>query len=270
MLESKDKAPKILVIGDVMLDAYWLGSVTRISPEAPVPVLAVKKKTYVPGGAANVALNCSKMSAEVQLAGIVGADTAATQLCEALCKSSNNIDFSAIQDDSRPTTLKTRIVSGGQQIVRIDEEVSAALSSEIEDKTLVACLKSLAKHPDVIVISDYGKGVVTHRLCSEIIKKAKNLNIPVLVDPKGSDYRKYTGATVISPNKSELAQATGVAAGDINGLIREGQKLCETLNCANIFLRVAKRVFRSWGRVLMSISLPPRGRLLMFVEPAML
>lgn len=234
ILEFHNKARKILVIGDVMLDAYWLGSVNRISPEAPVPVLAVKKKTHVPGGAANVALNCSKLGANVQLVGVVGADAAATQLRDALCSSPNKIEFSAVQDASRPTTLKTRIVSGGQQIVRIDEEVSATLSSEIEKSTISACLEALATHPEVIVISDYGKGVVTQRLCSEVIKHARNLNIPVLVDPKGSDYRKYSGATIISPNKAELALATGIALGDINGLIREGQKLCETLNCANI------------------------------------
>lgn len=235
-IKFKNKTHNVLVIGDVMLDSYWLGTVSRISPEAPVPILTVNKKDFVLGGAANVASNCSKMNCFVELIGVTGNDLNAIQFTELVKNTSNNIELSLIIDNSRPTTLKTRIVSGGQQIVRIDEETSIPISSVIEEQAIKKCLEAILKKPDVIVISDYGKGFVTNYLCSKIIKEAKSLNIPVLVDPKGSDYQKYQGATLLSPNKLELSLVTKIPVHKTEELIYQGQNLCKALDCKNIVL----------------------------------
>ena len=229
----RSQSPKILVVGDAMLDAYWIGNVSRISPEAPVPVLAVNRKTLVPGGAANVAVNCTSLGASVTLIAVVGSDASAGNLGECLKNLGLN-EFSFVEDTGRPTTVKTRIIAVGQQIVRIDEEKSEPVCVEIELELVDKCLRAFKKKPDAVVISDYSKGVVTPKLCNAIIHAAREQCIPVLVDPKGSDYSKYSGATIISPNKSELAQATGVNASHLENLIAEGRLLCKRLGLENV------------------------------------
>ncbi|NBW83446.1 hypothetical protein EBR21_16990, partial [bacterium] len=149
---------KVLVIGDAMLDAYWMGNVSRISPEAPVPVLAVNRKTTVAGGAANVALNCSSLGASVELIAVVGADSAAQDLQNCLTQS-GIVNLALVADTNRPTTVKTRIVAAGQQIVRIDEEKSEPVECDTEAQLIKHALVALNNKPSVVVISDYGKGV---------------------------------------------------------------------------------------------------------------
>lgn len=230
-----DKRPFVLVVGDVMLDSYWKGTVSRISPEAPVPVLALNTKNLVLGGAANVALNCKMLGMTVSLAGILGADDNATQLINIL--KSYAIESPAfVSDSARPTTLKTRIVAAGQQIVRIDEECTKPIASEIENEITEKIEAEISKKPDVIIVSDYGKGLITPNLCQTIIRKAKVLKIPVLIDPKGSNFSKYRGATIVSPNKFELSIASNTTGQNIQELIEAGQKMCKNLGIENIVL----------------------------------
>lgn len=227
------RQPKVLVIGDLMLDAYWIGNVSRISPEAPVPVLSVKKKNHVLGGAANVALNCKMLGMDVSLAGVVGNDDTAKTVQNLLKNNGIHADC-VMTDTTRPTTLKTRIVATGQQIVRIDEENGAALGHATEEVLVNSLRNAVEGCPDIIVISDYGKGVVSSKLAQEVIALAQKKDIPVLCDPKGSDYSKYSGATIVSPNRSELALASQTTENDLHKLISAGQRMCEELGISNI------------------------------------
>ncbi|BAO29774.1 D-glycero-beta-D-manno-heptose-7-phosphate kinase [Sulfuritalea hydrogenivorans] len=195
-------ATRILVVGDVMLDRYWFGEVSRISPEAPVPVVKVERSEERPGGAANVARNCAALGARVALLSVVGADEAGQNLAR-LMKDSG-IECSLHEDAKLSTTVKLRVVGRQQQLLRIDfenapdHEVLQAKLADFESK-LAAC--------DVVILSDYGKGGLTH--ITEMIRLARTAGKPVLVDPKGEDYARYAGATLLTPNRSELRQVVG-------------------------------------------------------------
>jgi rfaE bifunctional protein kinase chain/domain len=195
-------ATRILVVGDVMLDRYWFGEVSRISPEAPVPVVKVERSEERPGGAANVARNCAALGARVSLLSVVGADEAGQNLAR-LMKDSG-IECSLHEDAKLSTTVKLRVVGRQQQLLRIDfenapdHEVLQAKLADFESK-LAAC--------DVVILSDYGKGGLTH--ITEMIRLARTAGKPVLVDPKGEDYARYAGATLLTPNRSELRQVVG-------------------------------------------------------------
>jgi rfaE bifunctional protein kinase chain/domain len=195
-------AARVLIVGDVMLDRYWFGDVSRISPEAPVPVVKVERTEERPGGAANVARNCSALGAKTALLSVVGADEAGASLARLLAAS--NIDASLHEDAQLATTVKLRVLGRQQQLLRIDfenwpaHEVLKAKLAEFEER-LAAC--------DVVILSDYGKGGLAH--ITEMIRLARAANKPVLVDPKGEDYARYAGATVITPNRSELRQVVG-------------------------------------------------------------
>ena len=229
---SQNKKPRILLIGDVMLDEQINGDASRISAEAPVPVLLFKNKTYYPGGAANVAMNLFKMQADVALISVTGGDNSHNTLKNLL---KNKIDTKFLIDDERPTTTKTRIISDRHQVTRIDTETSKNISSEAENELIRLYDKRLdSLMPDVVVVSDYGKGVLTHKVCSHVIKTAKALDIPVMVDPKGKKYDKYAGATLITPNRKELQIAS--EAYELNELIIKAQEFCLNLNINNIAL----------------------------------
>ena len=196
---------RILVIGDVMLDEFVFGSVQRISPEAPVPVVEITGRRHVPGGAANVASNVSALGARVFLAGVVGDDPAASNLCALLQEAGVNAS-SLIRDSARPTISKTRIVAAGQQIVRIDHESRESLSDETRARLIDTALESL-NDVSACIISDYGKGLVSPQLVAAVVERAASRNIPVLVDPKGYDYLKYSGVTLVTPNLREAETA---------------------------------------------------------------
>jgi rfaE bifunctional protein kinase chain/domain len=195
-------AARILIVGDVMLDRYWFGDVSRISPEAPVPVVKVERTEERPGGAANVARNCSALGARTALLSVVGADEAGASLARLLAAS--NIEASLHEDAQLNTTVKLRVLGRQQQLLRIDfenwpaHEVLRAKLAEFEERLA---------HCDVVILSDYGKGGLAH--ITEMIRLARAANKPVLVDPKGEDYARYAGATVITPNRSELRQVVG-------------------------------------------------------------
>ena len=197
----------VLVAGDCMLDAYIAGSASRISPEAPVPVIDVRERRYIAGGAANVAANVRGMGANVTLAGAIGADSAAERLREELQK----LEIAAgalIEDEKRPTTTKTRVTAEGQQVVRFDDESRAPLSAGAASQLLRRCEKPLDQ-ADVIILSDYAKGVITESFTRWVIDRAAKRGVPVVVDPKSRDLSHYGGATVITPNLKETAAAWG-------------------------------------------------------------
>ena len=194
----------ILVIGDVMLDRFIYGAVDRISPESPVPVLRRGKSNMMPGGAGNVAANLAALGIETALISLAGKDESGEDL-QKLLKAQGVETRGLIIDKTRPTTEKTRFVAGSQQIMRLDDEETCALSSESE-KELIKQVEKAAKKADLIILSDYAKGVLTDK----VIAAAMGTGKTVLVDPKAKDFSKYKGAFAVTPNRKELQDATGM------------------------------------------------------------
>jgi rfaE bifunctional protein kinase chain/domain len=192
----------VLVVGDVMLDRYWFGDVARISPEAPVPVVLVKKEDERLGGAANVAWNCHDLGARTRLLSVVGRDEAGTKLANLLRR--KGIEASLHRDAKVDTTLKLRVIGRRQQLLRIDFERPP--SSEVLAYALKE-FKHALPESDVVILSDYGKGGLAH--IAEMIRGARRARKRVLVDPKGDDYTRYKGASVITPNVAELRDVVG-------------------------------------------------------------
>jgi rfaE bifunctional protein kinase chain/domain len=224
---QKGSPVHILIVGDVMLDEYVQGEVRRISPEAPVPVLEADQRTYAPGGAANVAANVASLGAQVHFGGLVGQDHAATELCRLLKE--KGIDVSGlVKDENRPTTLKTRIVARGQQIVRVDHECREPLQG-VHQEWLLGWVRDQLPGVDACVLSDYAKGVVSANLVQTIIELVRKAGKPVIVDPKGTDYAKYYGATVLTPNLHEARLAIDQAANGEADLQEIGNRLLKKI-----------------------------------------
>ncbi len=199
--------PRVLIIGDLILDRYVTGSVERISPEAPIPVLAARSSEERLGGAGNVAANLRAMEAQVEVLGVVGDDGRGRRL-RALLEALEIETSGCLVDRERPTTEKTRMVSGAQQILRVDWESSVPIGDETARRVL-AELSARVRRSQAVVLSDYGKGALSAALLSGAIRLAREAGVPVLVDPKGSDYRRYRGATVLTPNRKEAEEALG-------------------------------------------------------------
>jgi rfaE bifunctional protein kinase chain/domain len=195
-------AARLLIVGDVMLDRYWFGEVARISPEAPVPVVKVGRSEERPGGAANVARNVAALGARVALLSVVGEDEAGRSLQRLLTAS--GIDVSLHLDPAISTTVKLRVIGRQQQLLRIDFET--APSHEVLRAKLVE-FESRLPDCDAVILSDYGKGGLTH--IGEMIRLARAAGKKVLVDPKGDDFSKYAGATIVTPNRAELREVVG-------------------------------------------------------------
>jgi rfaE bifunctional protein kinase chain/domain len=193
---------RVLVVGDVMLDRYWFGDVERISPEAPVPVVKVTRTEERPGGAANVARNAAALGAPVTLLSVTGADEAGAALARLL--GTEGVRTSFHRDPALPTTVKLRVISRQQQLLRIDFETTP--SHEVL-ATKLADYDRLVPESDVVILSDYGKGGLAH--IETMIERARGAGKQVLVDPKGEDWDRYRGATVITPNRGEFRQVAG-------------------------------------------------------------
>jgi rfaE bifunctional protein kinase chain/domain len=193
---------RVLVVGDVMLDRYWFGDVSRISPEAPVPVVRIERREERLGGAANVARNTAALGARCALLGVVGADEAGTQVEKLLGEA--GIDSCLQRDSAISTIIKLRVIGRQQQMVRIDFEDSPT-ESVLRDK--LAQFKALLPNYDVIILSDYNKGSLAN--VAEMIRVARAAGKIVMVDPKGDDFSPYVGATMLTPNKSELRRVVG-------------------------------------------------------------
>ncbi len=196
---------KVLVVGDIMLDRYWWGSVKRISPEAPVPVVDLQKSTFAPGGAANVAANIAGLGATAYLVGTIGTDHDADTLV-GLLEAVNVGADSLVRVADRPTSVKTRVIAHSQQVVRVDHEATASFSDEDHARIWDAISASLSE-VDIVVISDYAKGLLSPSLLWRLIDSANSHKKMVLVDPKGKNYSRYAGASLITPNRREAAEA---------------------------------------------------------------
>lgn len=219
---------KVLVLGDVMLDRFWWGTVDRISPEAPVPVVKLNRATDVPGGAANVAANICGLGATATLVGVIGDDPESEILFESLRKLNVSPD-DLIKIDGRSTTVKTRIIAHGQQVVRLDQETDADIS-QVAEEGIFEPLRDKIDACDVVLISDYAKGFLTAGLVQKVINYSRNSGKPVLIDPKGKDYSKYNGATLLTPNKREAADASGLEVHSAAIIDRAGEKLLSQLS----------------------------------------
>lgn len=203
---------RALVIGDFMLDTYTTGRVRRISPEAPVPVLEVLRRESRPGGAGNVVLSLIALGSQVIVAGRIGADPEGEQLQESLIRRGAKLESFLIEESYR-TPVKNRLIAESQQLLRVDTEVVAPLSSSFEKRVLER-LALIVPTVDVIAMSDYGKGFLTSTLIAKMMSMAAAAAVPVIVDPKGLDFSKYRGATVLKPNVSEAYAAASMERGE--------------------------------------------------------
>ena len=236
MIELKNKTPKILVAGDLMIDHYLWGKCERISPEAPVQVVNVGNETKLLGGAGNVVHNLIALGAEVDVISVIGGCEISNEL-KALLKDINVRPDYLIEQKDRITSKKSRIIASQQQVVRYDRESVDPISKNSQD-SLLSIYKKILNDYDVVLLSDYGKGVLTSELTQMLIKIAKKNNIKVLVDPKGLNYSKYAGAYLLTPNKKEASEATQININSNESLLQaitELKKLCH-LNVSLITL----------------------------------
>jgi rfaE bifunctional protein kinase chain/domain len=239
---EKFKNTRVLVLGDVMIDAYLFGKVERISPEAPVPVVAVVNKENRLGGAANVAVNLVALGAKPILCSVVGNDAEGKDLID-LIKSSGIGADGIIQSKERVTTIKTRVISQSTQMLRIDNEITDSLNQE-DDSRLISKVKELLKEADVIIFEDYDKGVISEHLISQITQEANALNIPIVVDPKKRNFMSYQKASLFKPNLKEL---------------REGFKRDFDIDNKEEFESVCKDLMQDMGLKNLFVTLSERG-----------
>lgn len=251
------KNKKILVIGDIMLDKYIWGDVSRISPEAPVQVVNVLRETYEAGGAANVANNISALSGRAFMIGIAGNDEAKDILLEELKE--KNIDINGIfLDKDKPTTQKVRIIGKSQQLLRVDYENKEHVHKGIEEQ-LIKFLNTKIKDVDVVVISDYAKGVITREISNNLIQISKNNNKPVIVDPKPKHRDFYSNVALITPNNAEACEMTNIEDGSDGTILEAGSKLLKYLNTNVLITRGEKgmSLFEKDGNV---TNIPAKAR----------
>lgn len=226
-VEGQWSSKRLLVVGDVMLDKYIAGSVARISPEAPVPVVLATERSHQPGGAANVALNLARLGAQVEVIGFTGGDED-EQLLRA-CLRGDGIVEHLLTSEGFPTITKTRILGGRQQMLRLDSERLGERPQADQARLLQTLLARIAEC-DALVLSDYAKGALTAEVCGAAIAAARARGIPVLVDPKSLDFARYAGATTICPNLTELARAAHAETQDLDALLERGEAMAAALH----------------------------------------
>jgi D-beta-D-heptose 7-phosphate kinase/D-beta-D-heptose 1-phosphate adenosyltransferase len=226
-IENDWAARRLVVVGDVMLDKYVWGEVGRISPEAPVPVVRATRSTTQPGGAANVAMNLAHLGARATVVGFTGGDEDENLLRE--CLRQNAIDAGFVACQGFPTIAKQRILGGNQQMLRLDTERSGLRSPQDYARLTEQLLAQIAQ-ADAVILSDYAKGALTPEVCQTAIGAARARGIPVLVDPKSSDFARYRGATTVCPNLGELAAAARLDAHELDALLDAGQKMVATFD----------------------------------------
>ncbi len=237
-LKKKFYNKRIAVVGDMMLDCYFWGAVSRISPEAPVPVVEVDNEFYRFGGAMNVAKNISTLGAVPLPIGVIGNDNEG-KLLRNLMYDSKISDAAIVVDKSRPTTAKTRVIANDQHVVRIDKEKTYAISSSVEKKIL-GILKKEIKKLDAIILQDYNKGVLTKSLIEEVISIANESKKIITVDPKFNNFFDYQNVTVFKPNRKETEDALGIRIRDDNEINTAGFKLLEKLNSKYVLLTLSE------------------------------
>jgi len=225
---------KILVLGDVMLDEYIWGKVSRISPEAPIPVVHVNKENARLGGAANVANNIVALGGKVILAGVIGKDAMGAGVLSLLKKEGVNTEL-IVADASRPTITKTRVIAHSQQVVRIDRESSCHIKAEIIAELLTR-IRRWIKRVDAVIISDYNKGLLTESLAQGVISLARQNHRIITGDPKPQNIHKFRGVTIISPNQSEAAIAANTEIVNRLTLIQTGKNILQHLQCEAVLI----------------------------------
>jgi D-beta-D-heptose 7-phosphate kinase/D-beta-D-heptose 1-phosphate adenosyltransferase len=236
MNRLKGAQPHILVIGDLMIDHYLWGGCERISPEAPVQVVDIARETTVLGGAGNVVNNLVTLGARVSVAGVSGDDENGVELKNMLTSLGASCEGLIVQE-GRKTSKKSRIIASNQQILRYDKESKDSIETDSANK-LIDYVQSIVDECDMVILSDYGKGVITDTVAQGIIVSANAKGKKVLVDPKGKDYRKYSGAYLLTPNKKEASEATGIVIKDESSLREALLSLKSTcdLQCSMITL----------------------------------
>jgi rfaE bifunctional protein kinase chain/domain len=233
----------ILIIGDVMIDSYMWGKVERISPEAPVPICTVAEKENRLGGAANVALNIAAMDAEPVLCSVVGNDENG-KLLTSLMNDKNMSLEGIVFSDQRKTTIKTRVLSGSSQMLRIDEETDSFLSMDEEDKFLNTIFQILnQKRIDAIVFQDYDKGVITKNIIDKVVEKSSKMNIPTTIDPKKRNFSYYKGVTLFKPNVKELKEGLKIDFEQLNEetLLKAALLLHDKQSIEKVFITLSEK-----------------------------
>ena len=233
----------VLVVGDIMLDRYWHGSTGRISPEAPVPVVKINSLEERPGGAANVAMNITSLGGNATLIGLTGKDEAASILDNQLTK--RNVTCNFVQLDSHPTITKLRVLSRNQQLIRLDFEEGF---NHVEPQQLLTKIKQSLTASKVMILSDYAKGVLSSP--QDIIQLANQANVPVLVDPKGTDFERYRGATLLTPNMAEFEAVVGACQSE-DDIVEKGYQLIEDYDLKALLVTRSEK-----GMTLLQIGKP--------------
>ncbi len=228
----------IIVIGDVMLDEHIWGTVERISPEAPVPVVSIERETFVPGGASNVATNIRMLGAKTGICSVIGVDDKGAYL-RTMLKDLHIDTDGLIEDHDRPTTVKTRVIAHNQHVVRIDKESCVPTSEHIEFQ-LIQYLKALKDVVDGVIIEDYGKGVITPSLIKKILHIFQDRNIPITVDPKEAHYKMYKGVTLLTPNHHEAGTMYGRKIKNEEDLFIVGDGIMADLECDALLITRGK------------------------------
>ncbi|HEX4958649.1 MAG TPA: bifunctional ADP-heptose synthase [Lacibacter sp.] len=234
---------KVGVIGDVMLDSYLWGKVDRISPEAPVPIIALEKREYRIGGAGNVALNIASLGANVSMLSVIGEDSDGQQLKQLLEQHAIKTDF-LLTSTKRITTNKTRIISRNQQMMRVDNETTADLGYEDENRLILALQNFIAQEqPHVVILEDYNKGVLTELVINKVIDLCRHNNIITAVDPKRKNFFAYKGVDIFKPNLKEVKDALNIIASgtDVDALKNIHQKLHEQLHHHISFITLSEK-----------------------------
>jgi D-beta-D-heptose 7-phosphate kinase/D-beta-D-heptose 1-phosphate adenosyltransferase len=253
----KFDSSRLLVAGDIMLDQFVWGDVSRISPEAPVPVVEVQEETMLLGGAANVANNLRALGSPVSLGGVVGKDAMGQNLRE--LAASMGIDVTSVVDGIRPTTIKTRIIARGQQVVRVDRENNNSLNHS-SIKALTKSFEILAPGIDGIIVSDYAKGVVSDIFMAELKKISDKRGIPLLVDPKPAHSHLYYGVTLLTPNRQEAEVMAGLEINDAKSLGQAAQKIQEKMGAKAVLITLGSQGMALWQKENGLFTVPTMAR----------
>ncbi|HTP05345.1 MAG TPA: D-glycero-beta-D-manno-heptose-7-phosphate kinase [Nitrospirota bacterium] len=253
LMKYIDRFPstRTLVVGDVVLDHYIWGNVSRISPEAPVPVVNVTKESVLLGGATNVVNNVYTLGGKVSVCGVIGHDEAGRQLVHMLRVQGINTDGLIVEDD-RPTTIKTRVIAHSQQVVRFDRETKVGIDRDTHRRIFEYIRQQADSGLDAIVLSDYSKGVVTKDLVRDIVKLARKKGIIVSVDPKVNHFGIYSGVTILTPNTKEASIGSKIEIEDEKSLIKAGALLLKRLKCDAVLVTRGEHgmsLFERGGRV---------------------
>jgi D-beta-D-heptose 7-phosphate kinase/D-beta-D-heptose 1-phosphate adenosyltransferase len=246
MRRYSEEHPSILVVGDLMIDHYLWGKTERISPEAPVPVIDVQRESEVLGGAGNVVNNLRALGARVEVASVIGTDENGRRLVEMLEELEVGTE-ALVRERGRTTTRKSRVIASHQQVVRFDSETKLQISRESEMILLEKITRILERGVDTVLISDYGKGVLSEELTQRVIGLARERGLRVMVDPKGSDYSKYRGATAITPNRKEAGEATGIEIVDEESLREAGFRLKKELDLERVIITLSEEGMAIFG-----------------------